>query len=207
MERPNVFTGKLIRSQKLPDATRSWSRIQLTGAIFGILRKDADFDRSTSGFQLYVELISTLSWGGTTSRRISVMNSSASDFPACRLLVVDDEDAFRLLLGELLRMGGFEVVEADGGESALNFFASGATVDAMLLDYRMPRMDGAETLAALRRNGVDVPVVLVSAMANIHELATAHGFDGAISKPCSPEQVKEILKPILVHAQKRPDGE
>src|SRR5688500_19168429 len=101
------------------------------------------------------------------------------------VLVVDDEPAFRLLVGRLLARGGFSIAEASSGEEALRLLDAGLVVDAVLLDYRMPGLNGGETLQELRRRGLQVPFVLISAATNVQEISAQYGFDGALEKPCS----------------------
>lgn len=113
------------------------------------------------------------------------------------VLLVDDEPAFRLLVGRLLAKAGFSVAEANSGDEALRLLEAGLAPDAVLLDYRMPGLNGGETLKAIRRRGLQVPVVLISAAANVEELAAHYGFDGALEKPCSTEEIQQLLGALL----------
>lgn len=113
------------------------------------------------------------------------------------LLVVDDEPAFRTLVRTLLVKQGYQVSEASGGPHALELLANGLKPDLILLDYRMPQMNGAQTLDALRSKNIYAPAVLVSAAAEIFDLAAKHGFDAAIPKPCSIESIVQIIEPLL----------
>ncbi|MDB5360849.1 MAG: rpFC [Rhodospirillales bacterium] len=118
-----------------------------------------------------------------------------------RLLVVDDEPANRFLLGELLRARGAVVVEAAGGEGALDIL-SRITVDAVLMDMRMPDLDGLETTRRLRRQGRatrGVPVLGVTANARPEDIADCHeaGMDGVVVKPIVIEKLLQALVPLL----------
>jgi signal transduction histidine kinase/DNA-binding response OmpR family regulator len=118
-----------------------------------------------------------------------------------RLLVVDDEPANRFLLGELLRARGAVVVEAAGGEGALDIL-SRITVDAVLMDMRMPDLDGLETTRRLRRQGRatrGVPVLGVTANARAEDIAACHeaGMDGVVVKPIVIEKLLQALVPLL----------
>jgi len=118
-----------------------------------------------------------------------------------RLLVVDDEPANRFLLGELLRGQGAIVVEAAGGEGALDIL-SRITVDAVLMDMRMPEMDGLETTRRLRRQGRatrTVPVLGVTANAWPEDIAACHeaGMDGVVVKPIVIEKLLQALVALL----------
>ena len=69
----------------------------------------------------------------------------------CGILVVDDDENVRRLLTRWLPQQGFAVWPAAGGREALDLYRShGAAIDAVLMDVRMPGMDGPQTLAALR---------------------------------------------------------
>ena len=118
-----------------------------------------------------------------------------------RLLVVDDEPANRFLLGELLRARGAVVVEAAGGEGALDILGRIA-VDAVLMDMRMPDLDGLETTRRLRRQGRaarGVPVLGVTANARPEDIAACHeaGMDGVVVKPVVIERLLQALVPLL----------
>jgi signal transduction histidine kinase/DNA-binding NarL/FixJ family response regulator/HPt (histidine-containing phosphotransfer) domain-containing protein len=118
-----------------------------------------------------------------------------------RLLVVDDEPANRFLLGELLRARGAVVVEAAGGEGALDILDR-ITVDAVLMDMRMPDLDGLETTRRLRRQGRatrSVPVLGVTANARPEDIAACHeaGMDGVVVKPVVIEKLLQALLPLL----------
>lgn len=113
------------------------------------------------------------------------------------VLLVDDEPAFRSLVRRLLARGGFSIAEASSGEEALRLVDAGLVIDAVLLDYRMPGLNGAETFKELRRRGLRVPVVLVSAATDVEELAARYGFDGALKKPCSAEEIQRLLGALL----------
>lgn len=79
-----------------------------------------------------------------------------------RIAIVDDDDLFRESLGLNLAEEGYEVVDFADGESALEYFRSGETADAVLLDWRMPGIDGLGVLQALREARIDTPVVFLT---------------------------------------------
>ena len=73
------------------------------------------------------------------------MNAKTS---AARILVVDDEDVLREMLGDALRLSGFEVLEAADGSKALAVL-QGGRVDLIISDVNMPGMDGYDLARAL----------------------------------------------------------
>ena len=78
------------------------------------------------------------------------------------LLLVDDEELVRLGTAEMLRDLGHEVVEASGGAQALGKLGARLRVDAVITDYRMPRMDGAELASRIRQRHPDMPILLIT---------------------------------------------
>lgn len=93
-----------------------------------------------------------------------------------RIVLVDDDDSFRESLGLNLVDEGFQVVSFSGGVPALEHFEQGNTADAILLDWRMPGMDGLEVLRRLRRKGMSTPVIFLTVLSDdIYEEAALAG--------------------------------
>ena len=89
-----------------------------------------------------------------------------------RVVIVDDDDLFRESLGLNLAEEGFEVVDFSSGETALEYFQGGESADAVLLDWRMPGMDGLGVLQALRKARIEIPVIFLTILSDeIHEEA------------------------------------
>ena len=76
------------------------------------------------------------------------------------VLIVDDEDLIRWSLRERLRSDGYDILEAGTGQAALDQFKEG--VDLVLLDYRLPDMDGLSILRELKKLDPDVLVILLT---------------------------------------------
>ena len=111
-----------------------------------------------------------------------------------RALVVDDEEGIRVLCRVNLELGGFEVVEAADGVEAVEQ-AKSAKPDVIFLDLMMPKMDGWETLAALRADPDTeaIPVVLLTARSSEDDQLRGWGegiFD-YIRKPFTPTVLVE----------------
>jgi two-component system cell cycle sensor histidine kinase/response regulator CckA len=101
---------------------------------------------------------------------------------ATRILVVDDEAAIRDVTRRILTRGGYDVIEAPGGEEALSLIADeGEQVDLLLTDVIMPRMSGkelAERFASLR---TDARVLYMSGYTD--RLIGVDGVDALLEKP------------------------
>ena len=79
------------------------------------------------------------------------------------VLVVDDENAIRLLTVRILKTAGYEIMEAGDGHEAVAIYSREAgRIQLVLLDLMMPDLDGEETLQELRRQRADVRAILMS---------------------------------------------
>ncbi|HSB72506.1 MAG TPA: sigma-54 dependent transcriptional regulator [Candidatus Methylomirabilis sp.] len=120
------------------------------------------------------------------------------DTPEVLVLVVDDDAATRRLLDVRLRAMGCEVAAAADGREAL--IAIQREVPAlMLLDLQMPRMGGMELLRELRKGGVDLPVIVITAHGSI-EAAVEAMKEGAIDflpKPFDPKHLEIVVHKAL----------
>ena len=106
------------------------------------------------------------------------------------ILVVDDEQLIRWSLVERLSSEGYRLMEAESGGEALARF--GASVDLVLLDYRLGDSDGLRILKELRRRDPDVPVILLTAYADI-ETAVEVMKEGAYHYAAKPFSLDEIV--------------
>jgi PAS domain S-box-containing protein len=105
-----------------------------------------------------------------------------------RVCVVDDNPLNRELARKVLEAAGAEVCEAADGEAALTLLA-GLPVDLVLMDLRMPGLDGCEALARLRAApgpNQDIPVLAFSADTEAGDAEEVAEFDGVVAKPISP---------------------
>lgn len=109
-----------------------------------------------------------------------------------RVLVVDDNEQNRALALATLEDEGFEVLLAESGPQALELFAE-QRADCVLLDVRMPGMDGVETCKRLRAlpGGVDVPIVFLTASRDVDtfDAAQTAGGDDFVTKPVQPTEL------------------
>jgi DNA-binding response OmpR family regulator len=107
------------------------------------------------------------------------------------VLVVEDDSAIRRGLTDALRFAGYEVLDSDNGRSGLEL-ALESSVDLVLLDVMMPKMDGFTVLAELRRSRPALPVIMVTARGA--EEDRVRGLDdGADDYVVKPFSAKELL--------------
>src|SRR5690242_13981920 len=108
-----------------------------------------------------------------------------------RILIVDDDAGQRSLLESFLRGQGYDTVVAASGEEALSALRSGA-FNLMISDVRMPGLSGLETLRQARQEHAVLPVLLVTAYADIREAVGAMR-DGAVNYLPKPIDLDELL--------------
>ena len=111
-----------------------------------------------------------------------------------RILIVDDDPGQRSLLDSFLRGQGFETVLADSGERALELLPAGK-FSMMISDVRMPGLSGLETLRRARPQFPSLPVLLVTAYADIREAVGAMR-DGALNYLAKPIDLDELLATV-----------
>src|SRR5690349_22940625 len=95
-----------------------------------------------------------------SSSLMSIGKERAAQPP--HIILVDDDDLFRESLGLNLIDEGYTVTSFSSGPPALEYFASGEQADVVLLDWRMPGMNGLEVLRSLRRSGTTTPVIFLT---------------------------------------------
>ncbi len=112
-----------------------------------------------------------------------------------RLLIADDHPLFRVGLKAMLERQGFKVVaEAENGREAVEK-ALKHDIDAVLLDIKMPEMDGIEAARELRRRGFEGHVVMLTTFTEpaLQAEAAKAGANAYLSKEASPLEVAELL--------------
>ena len=110
------------------------------------------------------------------------------------VLIVDDESDMRWLLTRVLQAEGFEALTARDGDEALSKSAQGSP-DVILLDIRMPRMDGLTALEQLRSRGTACPVIMVTAVGEIGSAVRALRL-GAFDYVVKPFDNNDLLAAV-----------
>jgi two-component system NtrC family response regulator len=118
-----------------------------------------------------------------------------------RVLVVDDERNYLVVLEDLLSDEGYEVLTASSGKEALEILGR-AHVDTVLSDIKMPGMSGIQLLEGIRKLDPDLPVVLMTAFAEVDQAVAAMKM-GALDHIQKPFDNKEIKTAIARGVEKR----
>jgi len=117
------------------------------------------------------------------------------------VLVVDDSETVRQVLQLTLSNAGFDVIEAEDGDDALNKLSSAPMVDMLITDLNMPNMDGLELIKKIREDKKHrfTPIVMLTTESSEEKKRAGReaGASGWIVKPFKPEQLLKVVKMIL----------
>jgi len=135
-----------------------------------------------------------------------------------RLLIIDDEPHIRHMMRLTLEAAGYQVDEAADGQIGLDRFRDVGEYDAVVLDQKMPGLDGLETLQRIKEHTPDACVLMVTAFASIELAVDAMrlGATDFLRKPMTPETLraavaaaiacKTSIRPLRRAASSRPAG-
>ncbi len=123
---------------------------------------------------------------------------------ALRVLLVDDSATMRKMMTCTLNQVGLdvgEVIEAGDGAEALTTLAQ-STVDVVMCDWNMPRMNGLDFVVAARAQGHMLPIVMVTTESGEERIqqAKSAGANAFVTKPFTPERLAEALQSIFAFA-------
>ena len=117
-----------------------------------------------------------------------------------KAMIVDDSVSMRQMVGYTLRQGGFEVIEAEHGQDALNKL-QGITVDLIITDLNMPVMDGITLIQNVRKlanmKGKPILMLTTEGLPEKKEQGKAAGATGWIVKPFDPEKLLLTVAKVL----------
>ena len=123
-----------------------------------------------------------------------------------KILIVDDEAHIRQMMRLTLEAAGYEVGEAGDGEAGLAQFGDGREWAAVLLDQKMPGLDGLQTLRQMKERLPEACIVMVTAFASIELAVDAMrlGATDFLRKPMTPEMLRGAVAAALASRPRTP---
>jgi len=124
-----------------------------------------------------------------------------------KLLIIDDEPHIRYMMRLTLEAAGYQVDEAPDGQAGLDLFGDGSGYDAVVLDQKMPGLDGLETLRRIEERTSEACVLMVTAFASIELAVDAMrlGATDFLRKPMTPETLRgAVAAAIAGKSSRRP---
>jgi DNA-binding NtrC family response regulator len=117
-----------------------------------------------------------------------------------RILIVDDEPEVCATIAETLTSSGYVVSQAQSAREALAMIAEAAP-DVILLDIRMPEVDGVQALRGFRALAPDVPVIMLTANADVEmaRMTLRLGAFDYVAKPYDLERLRDVVAAALLH--------
>lgn len=122
-----------------------------------------------------------------------------------RILVIEDEVAIRLGIVDMLKMAGYEPIEAADGPAGITE-GRRSGVDLILLDLRLPKMNGIEVLTELRRTHANLPIIILTARGSEEDRVRGlkAGADDYVVKPFSARELLARIEAVLRRSPGRP---
>jgi two-component system KDP operon response regulator KdpE len=123
-----------------------------------------------------------------------------------RIVVVDDEAVARVSMAEILRLEGYQVATAASGEEALSLLSKDGPFDLMLLDLKMPGMDGLEVTEKVQDRFSETVIILLTAFGTLETAIQAirQGAHDYLLKPCPiPEVLESVHKGLMKRQQEQ----
>ncbi|MBI4811376.1 MAG: response regulator [Ignavibacteriales bacterium] len=114
------------------------------------------------------------------------------------ILVVDDEEALRTVLGSELMNAGYEVATASDGDEAISVVQK-KKFDLVLLDIKMPKVDGFEVLKFIKKNLPVIKVIMLTGFADLKNAIESkkHGAEDFVSKPYDLVDLLTTIERVL----------
>lgn len=118
------------------------------------------------------------------------------------VLVVDDTKNIRILLSTCLELEGYRVLTASNGKEAMELFEK-EKLDLAFLDIKMPELSGTEVLKRIRDQGIETPVIIITAFATVKNAieCTRMGAVAYLQKPFTADKILHVLEELKLKEQ------
>jgi DNA-binding response OmpR family regulator len=117
-----------------------------------------------------------------------------------KILIVDDEREITNILGEFFAKKGFQVIECNGGKDALCVLMNEKEIDALVLDNKMPEVDGFAVLRKMEELRIEIPTVLLSGTLELERKnIESKNVKAVLIKPVDLTELLDRVNVILKH--------
>jgi DNA-binding response OmpR family regulator len=117
------------------------------------------------------------------------------------VLIVDDDKGIREFLAELCATNGYRADVAANGAEALKIMQRNGSYDLIITDYMMPEMNGAEFVSLARKDSADVPIIAMSACADVEGSLMKAGAYLFLKKPFNPYVLEREIELLTRNTQ------
>jgi CheY-like chemotaxis protein len=127
------------------------------------------------------------------------INSITYDWSNKSILIADDELMNLKLIEKSLQPTKIKIFIAQNGEQAVQIFQNNPTISIILMDIRMPNMDGVEAIKIIRKENRTIPIIAFTAYALTNDEVNAlnYGCNDYISKPSQPQFILQKINEFL----------
>ncbi len=125
--------------------------------------------------------------------------SESDRLPKKRVLIVDDDPSIRYMLSRVLMDEGYNVMSAANGHQGLEIALTGQ-IDLVLLDWKMPELNGEDTLKELTYVRPTLPVIVITAYPRKQNEGGLNGASAVLQKPLDFPRLLEAIKMLLAQA-------
>jgi CheY-like chemotaxis protein len=115
------------------------------------------------------------------------------------ILIVEDDPTSSLLYSNFLELKRFEVLTVTDGKEAIDTVIAHPEIQIILMDIRLPELDGVSTMKEIKKMRKDIPIIAQTAYAMVEDKTRLlkSGFDGYLSKPVKPDVLYEMIISFL----------
>jgi CheY-like chemotaxis protein len=115
------------------------------------------------------------------------------------ILIVEDDPTSSLLYTNFLESKGYDVLLATDGKQAIKAVIDHPDIQIILMDIRLPEMDGVSTMKEIKKIRKDIPIIAQTAYAMVEDKSRLlkAGFDNYLSKPVKPDTLYDLLLTYL----------
>ena len=118
------------------------------------------------------------------------------------ILIADDDNTNFLLLNYIATNAGAKVIKARNGQEAVDAVQSGAKIDAILMDYQMPVLNGPQAISDIRKMNNEVPIIVISGY-SLEDFKSMPDFKGYNETICKPIRVNILIEKLNKYIHNR----